>query len=81
MNDGKDGPPSNVTELIRKPTSSKQFRQRLLEPEKYVKPDNATILQALALVKVFFTIRRVKNRKQVMDFAVRVAKEDAAEPW
>lgn len=63
MKDEKGGPPSNVIDLIRKQSGP-------------ARPTPPTILQGLELVRVFLTIPSAERRKQIVEFAKRIAAED-----
>jgi hypothetical protein len=64
MKDEKGGPPSNVIDLIRKQSGP-------------ARPTSVMILQGLELVRVFLTIPSAERRKQIVEFAKRIAVEDA----
>lgn len=64
MKDEKGSPPSNVINLI-----PKQSGPNPLTP--------AMIFQGLELVRAFLTISRAERREQVVEFAKRIAAEDA----
>lgn len=64
MKDEKGGPTSNVINLIRKQSGPTPVT-------------SVMVLQGLELIKVFLTIPSVERRKQIVEFAKRVAAEDA----
>ncbi|MBU6464189.1 MAG: hypothetical protein KGK01_08740 [Bradyrhizobium sp.] len=63
MKDEKGAPPSNVIELIRKLPAATELTPVM-------------IFQGLELIKVFLTIASVERRKQIVEFAKRIAAED-----
>jgi len=64
MKDEKGGPTSNVINLIRKQSGPTPFTAVM-------------VLQGLELVRVFLTIPNAERRKQIVEFAKRIASEDA----
>ncbi len=64
MKDEKGGSRSNVIALIRKQS----------EPTPLT---SAMMLQGLDLIRVFLTIPSAERRKQVVEFAKRIAADDA----
>lgn len=63
MKDEKGGPRSNVISLIRKQSAPNSL-------------SSVTMLQGLELIKVFMTIPSAERRKQIIEFAERVAAGD-----
>ena len=64
MKDEKSGPASNVINLIRKQSGPTPLT-------------SVMVLQGLELIRVFLTIPSAKRRNQIVEFAKRVATEDA----
>jgi hypothetical protein len=64
MKDENGGPPSNVINLMRKQSGP-------------IPLSSVMVLQGLELVRVFLTIPSAERRKQVVEFAKRIATEDA----
>jgi hypothetical protein len=64
MKDEKDSPRSNVIALIRKQSGPTPLT-------------SAMILQGLELIRIFLTIPTAERRKQIVEFARRIAAENA----
>jgi hypothetical protein len=60
----KSGPASNVINLIRKQSGPTPLT-------------SVMVLQGLELIRVFLTIPSAERRKRIVEFAKRVATEDA----
>jgi hypothetical protein len=63
MKDEKGAPPSNVIDLLRKQSGPAELT-------------SAMTFQGLELIRVFLTIPSVERRKQIVEFAKRIAAED-----
>jgi len=63
MKDEKGGPGSNVIALIRKQSDPTPFTSVMM-------------LQGLELIRVFLTIPGAERRKQIVEFAKRIAADD-----
>ncbi len=64
MNDEKGSPRSNVIALIRKQSGPPPL-------------SSVMMLQGLELIRVFMTIPSAERRKQIVEFAKRIAAGDA----
>jgi hypothetical protein len=64
MKDEKGGPTSNVINLIRKQSGPTPLT-------------SVMVLQGLELVRVFLAIPSAERRKQIVEFAKRIASEGA----
>jgi hypothetical protein len=64
MKDEKGGPRSNVIALLRKQSGSTTL-------------SSVMMLQGLELIRVFMTIPSAERRKQIVEFAKRIAAGDA----
>jgi hypothetical protein len=64
MKDERGGPTSNVINLIRKQSGP-------------IPLTSVMVLQGLELIKLFLTIPSAERRKQIVEFAKKIASEDA----
>jgi hypothetical protein len=64
MKDERGGPTSNVINLIRKQSGPTPLT-------------SVMVLQGLELIRAFLTIRSAERRKQIVEFAKKIASEDA----